>query len=108
SKFGRNRVKTRGDRIESLVPGSLLESRWAGILRALSLHSAHRIQQPVGRVDAVKVLRNFRAQRPAGDRMTRVSLDLRCSSAQLIESDEHPAGMRTIVRTRSMDDFCHI
>lgn len=71
--------ETRCYGVEGFVPRDSLKGLMLTALRKLGLGdsgaAAHRVEQTVGRVDAVKVLRDLAAKKAAGDGVVGVAVD---------------------------------
>src|SRR5262249_49426366 len=106
SKFTANLFEPLRDFVVSLVPRDAIEIPWTAGTRSLRLHPAHGIQHAVGRIDAIQVLRHLGAQKPARDRMIRVSLDPG-RFALLIYRDENTTRIGAIMGANGMDGFGH-
>ena len=92
------RIEARGDLVERLVPGDAREL--AGALRP---GAAHRIEQPLGMMDALGVARDLGA-----DDAGRVGLLFRAADpadgAAVDHLDVERAGRRAVMRTGGMAD----
>ena len=64
------------------------------------------MENPVGRIDTVKVFRNFRAQKTASDGMLGIALDP--GRASILHRDERGASVGAIMRTRGVDHLFHV
>ncbi len=71
----------------------------------LRRHPPHGIQHAVRRVNPIQILCDLGAQEPARHRMRRIALNLDC--ATIFDGDQDTASIRTIMRTRGMDNFFH-
>src|ERR1039457_4377794 len=60
---------------------------------------------PIRRIHAIQILRHLGTQKPARNRMLRIALNLR--GPPVLDGDQHPASIRTVVRTSGMDDLLH-
>src|SRR4051812_34789625 len=90
--------------LNRLVPSYALERSRAARRRTFR-HAGtplHRIEQSIRRIDTVKIFCHFGAEKTARHRMPRIALDLYRLS--IVYGDEHAAGVRTIMRTGSVDD----
>src|ERR1700738_972404 len=99
--------------VESLVPANALEIGPCGadtLVRGLEgdtlrRYSSHRVEDPIRRINSVKILRDFGAQKSARNRVRRIALDLYRPAA--VHGNQHSACVRTIVRARGMDNLLH-
>src|SRR5215471_11423895 len=102
-------LQSRGDDVESLVPADAFKGfRFFALRQPTLLNSsaaAHGVQEPVGRVNAIKVLRYFAAKKSLSDRMVRVTLHARCPSG-LVDGDEDCAGVGAIMRADGVYCLC--
>ena len=96
-----------GDRVERLVPTNAMERT-----RFLPLPdrpfddagaAAHRVEQPVRRVDAVKIFRDLAAKKAARDGMRRVAPHPGGASARCVHRHQHRAGVRAVVGADRVD-----
>ena len=74
-------------------------------MSSLRRDAAHGIENAIGRVNTVKIFRNFAAQKSARDGMFGIALNFRC--AAIFDGDEHGAAVRTIMRTRCVNNSLH-
>src|ERR1035438_8710042 len=89
--------------VEGFVPANALESAIA--VCAFRGRSPHGIEDPVGRIDTVKIFRNFRTQKTARDGMFGIALDP--GGASVLHRNEHGASVGTIARSGSVDHLFH-
>ncbi len=89
-----------GDGVEGFVPGDALEAAFA-----LGADAALGIEQAVGGVFALQVLRHFAAEEAAGDGVGRVAAQF--GAVAVFDGDQEGAGVRTIERAHGMADFGH-
>jgi hypothetical protein len=59
----------------------------------------------IGRVDAIKIFRHFRAQKAARYRVRGIALHSR--GPAIFHGNQNSAGVRAIVRANGMDDLLH-
>ena len=95
-----HRAQACGDGVQRLVPGDALEAAFA-----LGADAPLRIQQPVGVILALQVLRHFAAQKAARHRMLRIAAQL--GGAAVFDVDQQGAAVRTIQRAHGVTDFGH-
>ena len=99
--------KPRGDRVEGLVPTHALEEFvLAPALQRPFRHAgfaAQRIENPIRRVDAVKVLRHLAAKKTPRDRLRGVAFHFH-SSTFLVHCHQDCARVRAIVRADRVND----
>jgi len=124
AKLRRYRAKTRSDLVESLAPGNSPPDRRSDLcgdsgptLSSLCgagaparegpfrADSPHRIHHTIRRIHPIQILRHLRAQKPARHWMLRIPLDL--SSSPVLDGDQHPASVRTIMRTSRAHHSLH-
>jgi antitoxin (DNA-binding transcriptional repressor) of toxin-antitoxin stability system len=102
--------KAGGDGVEGFIPGDALEGFGFAAVGQRGLGNtgaaAHRIEEPVGRVDAVEVLRYFAAEKASGDGMRGVAAETG-GAAGFVDGDEDPAGVGAVMRADSMDGPGH-
>ncbi len=92
--------QARGDGVERLVPGDAFEAAFA-----LGADAPLRIEQAVGMILALEVVRHFAAQESARDRMRRVAAQLR--AAAVFDIDQQGAGVGAIERAHGVAGFGH-
>ena len=100
-------LEARGNGVEGFIPGDALE----GLVLAAAfectlghaLFSAQRVEDAVGRVDAVEVLGDFSAQKALGDGLRGVALDLD-GAAGFVHRDENRTGIGAVVGADGVDD----
>ena len=83
-------------------PGAVVPTWPLLLVEAFRGDSPHGIQHPVGRVHPIKILGDFGAQKAASDRVSRVTLDF--CRPPILDGDQYPAGIRTVMRTSGMDN----
>src|SRR3984957_3193150 len=121
AEFLRHSAKARRNPVERLVPRNPLPCLlvWDRVYdpvgrggeaprprrRPLRHNSPHGIQHPIRRIHAIEIFRHLGTQKPPLHRMLRIALNL--GGPPVLHSDEQPGGIRTIVRTRGMDDLLH-
>ena len=93
--------KALADFVERGIPGDALPAR----ICAFGADAAHRVENAVRRVDPLQILGDFGAQEAARHRMAGVALDP--GGAAILHRDEHTARVRTIMRTRGVNDALH-
>ena len=81
--------------VVGVVPRDALEDACA--VDSLRREAAHGIKHAIGRVNTIQIFRNFAAEKSARDGMFGVALNF-CRSA-VLDSDEHGAAVRAIMRT---------
>ena len=86
------------DLVERLVPGDALEFAFS-----LLADAPQRVEQAIGGVGALEVVRDLGAQRAVGERHRRVALDLRRDA--VFDRDEHRAGVGAVVRASDTHDI---
>src|SRR4029077_6026359 len=91
--------------VERLVPGNSPKVGHIPVSRALGDPSFHGIEHTAGRIDAIQVLRNLRAEETACDRMIRIALNFR--SAPVLNGDQDATGVRAIMWAGGMNNFLH-
>ena len=89
--LGGGRLQARRDLVERLVPADAAEPAFAFLANSLL-----RIQEPVGRIGALEVVRDLGAQRALGERHRRVALDL--DGDAVLHRHQHGAGVGAVVR----------
>src|SRR3954468_17566306 len=94
----RQALQAGGDLVERLIPADAFE-----FSLALLPDPAHRVEQAIGRVSSLEVMRHLGAKRAVGERHRGVALDL-CRDA-VLHRHEHGAGVGTIVWTGNPDNF---
>src|SRR5690242_15370072 len=133
AKFCRNAAKLRGNGVQGFVPGDASESarqlRLCGsdiLVRparcasrsllgeecpshtsstSLGRDPLHRVQNPVRRVHAIQVLRDFRAKKPARHGMSRVALNFR--RTPIFNGNQNSAGIGTVVGAGGVNNAFH-
>ncbi len=85
-----------GDGVERLIPSNALKASFA-----LGAHAASRREQAVGRVDAVKILRDLPAQEAAGNRVIGIAAEPR--GLAVLDGDQQRAGVGAIQGTGGVD-----
>jgi hypothetical protein len=112
-------LKAGSDLVEGFVPGDALEfsvelrsactaeggCTHLAVARSLRCDTPHGIKHPIRRIDAIQVLRDFRAEEPARDRMRRIASDFR--GATVLDCNQNAASIGAIVGASGMDDFLH-
>ena len=93
-------AQARGDGVERLVPGDALEAAFA-----FGADAPLGIEQAVGRVFALEVLRHFAAQKAARDGM--VGIAAQPGGAVVFHGDQEGAAVRAVQRAHGMADFGH-
>ena len=73
--------------------------------RSLRPYPSHRIQHPLRRVHAVQILGDFRAKKPAGNRVHGIALNL--DGAPVFNGDQNATSVRAIVRAGGVDNALH-
>ncbi len=91
-------LQAEGYRLERFVPARPPEAA-----ATLFAFADERVEKAVLTVDTVEVVRHLPAEEAGGDRMLRVSLDLRRATLP-VDGDEHRACVGAIVRTGGTDD----
>jgi len=91
------------DFIQGLLPADAPKCRCPA--RAFRSHPPHGIEHPVGRVNTVKIFRNFRAQKSLGDGVIGIPLNACCPP--ILHRDQRSAGVGTIVRAGGMNHSFH-
>src|ERR1019366_10318113 len=99
TEFRPDAAQTTNDLAVGFFPGYAPEDTVA--VRALRRCPPQGMENPVGRIDTVKVFRNFRAQETASYGMLGIALDP--GGAPVLHRDEHGASVGAIVRTRGVD-----
>jgi len=88
-------LEPRSDLVQRLVPGDAFEGLGLAALWQRSFWNAclaaHGIEQAIGRVDAVEILRHLAAEKAARDRVRGIALHLDGASGQLVDGDENAA-----------------
>jgi len=123
AKLIANAAKSRSNFVQRLIPADSLPDR-RGLYRLcgdsrprLSMRSeappfsrrtlgpnpSHGIQNASRRVHAIQILGHFRTQKSPRHRMLRIALNFR--SPPILNRDQHSTSIRTVVRTRGMDDL---
>src|ERR1035438_7933465 len=107
--LGDDLAEAGGDFVEGFIPTDALE-RHAGegarATRTFWRYAFHRIEHTIGRVDAVQILGDFSAEKSARDRMLGITLNP--GGASILDSDQHAACVRAIVRACGVDDALHL
>src|SRR5271165_227299 len=134
-KLARNSAKPRSNLLQRLIPGNTLpdplrkskcgdrgecgDSRprlsrseapalyglGTGAYRPLSPNPPHRIEHPIRRIHPIQILRHLGAQKAPRHRMLRIPLNPR--GPPLLNSNQHPARIGTVVRTRGLNNLLH-
>src|SRR3954462_10591318 len=99
-KLGTDSAEALRDFVVGVVPGDLFKDLTDILLlahaAALRGDATHRMEHAVGRVNAVKVFRDFRAQKPPSYRMGRTATQFG-RAAKIIDGDQNSARIRTVV-----------
>src|SRR5438874_5374811 len=101
SEFACNGGEPAGDLIECFVPTDPLEAPFA--LRA---DTSLRIEQAVGRIFALEITADFRAQEPARYWMIGIAAKLR--RPVIFHRDQHRAGIGTVQSADRASNFGHV
>ena len=99
AEFALGLVETRGDFVQRLVPGNPRE-----LARTLRTGAAHRMEQPVGVMNALGVARDLGADHAGGIGLQLGAADP-ADRAAVDHLDVERAGRRTIVRTGGVTDI---
>ncbi len=95
-----SRASSHVMRCHSCVERALARVPWP-----LRPHSPHGIQNPVGRIHPIQILRHLGAQETTRYRMRRITLDF--GRASVLHRNQNSAGIRAIVRTGGVDNLLH-
>jgi len=93
-----------GNFVERFTPGDTLER--LGSRAALGGDSAHGMKQAVRRVNTLKILGYFAAQKTARDGMIWIALD--SSGASILNGDQDGTGVRAVMGTGGMNNARHV
>ena len=104
-ELGGNVSKARGNRVQRLIPAHALE----GLMLAASFERAfgnarlalQRVENPLRCVHAVEILGHLSAEKTLRHGVCRVARNFHCAPL-FVYGDQHPAGVRAIVRTNGM------
>ena len=99
AEFALRRIETRGDFVERFVPGDARE-----LTGALRPGPAHRIEQPVGMMDALGIARDLGADDAGGVGLL-LGTAHPADAAAVDHLDVERAGRWAIVRTGGMADI---
>src|SRR3974377_504558 len=102
-KLGADLFQPGGDFVECLVPRDAPEGGLAA--RALGRNPPHGMENAIGRIHTVKILRDFSAEKSLGYGMRRIALDARC--AAVLDGNKRSASVGTIMWACGMDDSFH-
>ena len=84
------------DFVQRFIPRNAREASFA-----FAADTAHRVQNAIGRVRAIEVTRDFRAELSIRRRMRRIAANF--DRLAVLDGDEHCARVRAIVRARRVD-----
>ena len=109
AEFRNDLLKSSGDVSERFVPGNAFESLRGrdavGRARPLRPHPPHGIQHSIRRVHPIEILRHLGTQKSARHGVRRIALNPRRPT--VFNRDQDATGVRTVVRTGSMNNFFH-
>src|SRR5271165_4488256 len=98
--------EAHGDGVQRLIPSDALEGfQFAALYErafGYACAPAHGIEQTIGRIDPIKILRHLAAEESARHRVIRISLHARCATRP-VDGNQHAAGIGAIVRADGVD-----
>ena len=101
AELGGDGLEARGDGVQRIIPGDALEAAFA-----FGADAALRIEQALGVILALQILRHFAAEKAAGDGVGRIAAQFR--AAAVFHRDHERTAIGAIERTHGVTGFGHL